>query len=343
MLLTVVSLATLTACGGGGGGGTTVVDTPAPAPAPGPGLTAPLASTLVTSVSAPAYAAVSEELAAFNLLNAERGSCGFGLLAQNTLLDTSAKNHADWMLTNNFYGHNQTATAPTGFTGVTSKDRANAAGYASVDVTETLGGSMSQPLIAGYGEASARELMSLPYHLFGMMSPYKDLGISIRSRDSVTPLVANGLSRTAVYNFGVATGAAYQLADSSNVSTYPCEGVTGVNYRVTGEVPNPVPGRDLAVNPLGHPILVMVRKGQNLVITSSSMVSVATGLPVAMRAPVMASNDPNGLLGPYGNYMGYVVPDAPLAQNASYQATVNGTNDGVAFSRTFVFGTGSGG
>lgn len=337
-LLTATVLAALTACGGGGGGGdSAAAPTPPVTPAP------VVVSTIVTTVPAPVYTAASEELAAINLLNAERSRCGFGKVAEKATLNAAALAHANWSLINNYYGHFESATVPSGFTGVSPKDRATAAGYRSVDVTETLVGSTGQASITGFGEGSARGLMSLPYHLFGMMSPYKEVGISIRSVSSVTPLVANGLSRVAVYDFGVATGDDFQTVDATTVLTYPCEGVAGVNYRVTGEFPNPVPGRDLAVNPLGHPILIMVRKDQTLAITSASLVDIATGLPVTLRAPVTASNDPNGIFGPYGNYMGYIAPDAPLAQNSRYQATINGTNNGTPFSRTFTFSTGSGG
>ncbi len=57
---------TLVACGGGGGSGS---GSPAATTFTWP-------STLVTSVPAPTYAAASQELAAFNLLNDER-SCDF--------------------------------------------------------------------------------------------------------------------------------------------------------------------------------------------------------------------------------------------------------------------------
>lgn len=334
---TVLALAAaLTACGGGGGASSPVADVAAPVPV-APVVTA----NLVTSVPAPAYIAATEELAAFNLLNAERSRCGFGLLAQNTQLDTAAKAHADWSLINSNYGHFEASTIPVGFTGVSPQDRATAAGYSSLGVTETLTGSVFEPSITGLGVNSARSLMAAPYHLFGMMSPYKDLGISVRSVNSVTSLVVNGLSRIAVYDFGVTAGADYQTADATTVSTYPCDGVTGVKPSVKGEFPNPVPGRDLAVNPIGHGMLVMVRKGQTLVISSASLINNATGAAVALRAPITASNDPNNIFGPYGNYMGYVAPDAALAENTSYQATIAGTNDGVSFSRTFTFTTGS--
>lgn len=93
-----ILVAMLGACGGGGGGDTTSTaaptptgdNTPAPvvpvmpvAPPPDPVVNA----SIVTSVPVPTYAAASEELAAFNLLNAERERCGFGLMAQNTALD----------------------------------------------------------------------------------------------------------------------------------------------------------------------------------------------------------------------------------------------------------------
>jgi len=337
-LSTLVSAALLVACGGGGGDGTESTLTPTPTPITTPTPTN-VTSNIVASVPTPTYASTSEELSAFNLLNAERSRCGFGKLAPNTLLDTSAQAHADWSLINNYYGHFEAATVPSGFTGVTSQDRATAAGYSSVSVTEELIGSVGQASIAGLGASSVRSLLGAPYHLFGLMSPYKDLGISVRSVNSVTPLVANGLSNIAVYNFGVAAGADYQTVDAATVLTYPCDGVAGVKPSMTGESPNPVPGRDLATNPLGQSLLVMVRKGQTLVISSASLINTATGIAVTLRAPVTAANDVNNLLVGYGTYMGFVMPDAPLAANTGYQATIAGTNDGSAFSRTFIFTT----
>lgn len=332
-LTALVSAALLVACGGGGGGGTTPTPTPTPTPVV-------VTSNIVTSVPTPTYTPVSEELAAFNSLNGARSGCGFGMLAPNTVLDSTAKAHADWSLINNYYSHFESSTVPNGFTGVTSQDRATAAGYSSVSVSEEFIGSVGNASIAGLGASSVRSLLAAPYHLFGMMSPYKDLGISVRSVNSVTPLVANGLSNIAVYNFGVATGADYQTVDAATVLTYPCDGVTGVKPSMTGESPNPVPGRDLATNPLGQSLLVMVRKDQTLVISSASLTNTATGVAVTLRAPVTAANDVNNLLGGYGNYMGFVMPDAPLAANTSYQATIAGTNNGTAFSRTFTFTTG---
>lgn len=327
LLAISISMA-LSACGGGGG------DSSAPAPS-----TIPEAKTpIVTTVPVATYAG-AEELAAFNLLNAERGRCGFGLLAQNAQLDQAARAHADWGLKNDLTGHYESPTVTDGWTGVTPGDRAAAAGYiTSYSVGENLSyGNGTSTL--GHGEAGVRGLLSAPYHQFSMLSPaFKDVGISVRS-----PLdVGSAVSRTHT-NVNLGTQSGYQYLASSEVVTYPCDGTTGTNYQLTGENPNPVPGRDLVASPLGQPVMVMVRHGQVLSITSASMVKVSNNAPITLRTAITAANDPNNLLVNEGQYMGYVIPDGPLEPSTAYYVTVNGTNDGIPFTRQFTFTTGTGG
>lgn len=109
------------------------------------------------------------------------------------------------------------------------------------------------------------------------------------------------------------------------------------------ETPNPVLGRDLATNPLGSSVYIAVHEGQTLAITSASMIKVTTGASVALRPAVTSANDPYApcASGCYKSHEAYIAADAPLDANAQYQVTVNGTNDGTAFSRTFSFTTGS--
>jgi uncharacterized protein YkwD len=85
-LLASVALA-LTACGGGGGTTATATVTSTVTPD----------TKLITSVPANTYSVTtqSEEAAAFSYLNSERSRCGFGLVAQSSVLDIAAKNHAD--------------------------------------------------------------------------------------------------------------------------------------------------------------------------------------------------------------------------------------------------------
>ena len=118
-LLCLVTL--ISACGGGGGGGGSSSTT----------TTVPVfvASNIInTAPTGMTYPGGSEELQAFNLLNAERAACGYGYLSQNAFLDTSAVNHTRWLGVNNYAtSHYEEAlfssgpnvgTNTTGFTGV---------------------------------------------------------------------------------------------------------------------------------------------------------------------------------------------------------------------------------
>src|SRR4051812_39176785 len=95
------ALLALTACGGGGGGGRDGAAAADPAPV------APVAKTPDVPPVAPeavgewptgTYAAGSAEQAAWNVLQASRSQCGFGVLEQDTRLDTASRAHAQYLL-----------------------------------------------------------------------------------------------------------------------------------------------------------------------------------------------------------------------------------------------------
>jgi len=338
MALSGVAIAVLTACGGGGGDSDNPnVSTP----------TAPdTSSTIVTTVPAATYSGEAQQ--AYDRLNSERNACGFGKLAQNAQLDQAAQAHADYQLINNVVSHYEDLSAyPTGFTGTTFEARVSAAGYPLLTGTgtETMYADNYLNGFTGFGEKSARSLMALPYHLIGMMMPNNDVGVAVRSVASVTPLVAGGLQNSSVFDFGVKTDQVAQTFDANTVLTYPCQGVTGVDYRVRQESPSPVPGRDLMANPVGPGIAVLVRKGQTLEITDASMVDATTNAVIPLRAPITAANDPNpGTLSGYGSYMGVLVPDVALTPNTRYRVSITGKNNGVNFTvPAFTFTTGTGG
>ncbi|BEP35314.1 hypothetical protein GmRootV59_22850 [Variovorax sp. V59] len=354
--LAAAALVILSACGGGGGGGggggipligiapPPAPDTGAPppvqppvAPPPSqPGTDDPTAgetaSTIVTSVPAPTYAVGSEELAAFNLLNAERGRCGFGLLAQNAHLDIAAAGHANFQLVNNLVGHFQDDAKPA-FTGVTPTDRANAAGYGRglvlddfADATGAKANVLGPTEFApqGRGVAAVRSLLSAPYHALDLLSPQIDVGISIMSSDQVGTATANfGPRAISQFNLAIAQGQFSQKPDGAAVQTYPCDGTTGTAYQLKNEQPNPVPGRDLSTAPVGQPIVVAVRVGQLLTISSATMVKKSDGSPVILRAPMVRANDPNFLVDPS---RAIILPDQPLEPSTEYTVTIEGTN-----------------
>lgn len=342
LTLTLMAAALLTACGGGGGSST----------ATGPAVVAPLVtaspvnSNIVVSVVSATYATASEEASAWSLLNAERSFCGFGLLSQSLTLDKAAKAHADWQIVNNYLSHFEVAAGTVGFTGVSPSDRIVAAAYgptnsfSSTDETSSNVGINSK---LGYGNFGMRNLLNAPYHAAALVKGFRDGGVSVRNdTDSSSTFGARLVLQV---NLATKNTDGAQTVDNSTVLTYPCEGTVGVNKQLTNETPNPVPGRNLATNPLGSSVQVLIREGNTLAITSATMISVATGASVVLRTPITAANDPNATAGVtyLQKNQGFISPDGPLDGNTKYQITVNGTNNGVAFSRTFSFTTGLGG
>lgn len=329
-LLTGVLLA---ACGGGSDGG-------APAPAPG----SPQSGTsgaqgsgaLATAAPASTYAAGSEERAAYEFLNAERGRCGFGVLAQNTRLDAAAKAHADYQLLNDLFSHGEDqARYPNGFTGTTMVERYAFQGYTgfggAVDEISGITGSADK---TGFGVEGMRNLLNAPYHLKGLMSGMREAGVAVRSSTDTgtsTPRVL--LQWNAAYAFD----AGPQLLRTDDVLTYPCDGATGVDRQLTNESPEPVPGRDLRASPLGTSVYVATRAGNTLAVSTATMTNARTGAAVALRPAVSAGNDPQQS---YGPNEAFVAADAPLEAGTAYQVTLTGTSNAVPFTRSFTFTTG---
>ncbi|MBS0339074.1 MAG: CAP domain-containing protein [Proteobacteria bacterium] len=279
-------------------------------------------STLVTSVPAPTYAAGSEELKAFNLLNAERERCGFGLLKQNTMLDQAARGHAYYQLYNNVAGHFQSATDPY-FTGTNPGTRADAAGYNYSVLQEDIMDFSGTANLANHGPQSVRGLLSAPYHSLAMLSGMRDVGISVMNSDATGTTATKGPRIIGQFDSGVLQGSSTQKPGSAAVLTYPCDGSTGVEYELRGESPNPVPGRDLNANPVGQGVMVMVREGQIVNVTSVAMVRASDGTPVTLRAVMTKDNDPNGKIG-YNEAV--ILPDAPLLPGTQYTVTMSVTN-----------------
>ena len=327
----------LTGCGGGGGGGSSSA-----APAGGtPTYTAPTtnASVPVVATGASATTYTGEELAAYNWFSTNRQTCGFGLLQQNAQLDTAARNHIVWMVNNNTFSHYEVA-ATAGFTGVTPWDRMAAAGYSGVQFGEILAG-ISTSNKTGFGLKGARNLLVAPYHLMGAMQGNREIGVSVKSGGPIgsgadyTAAVTANESYLAV-DMAASHALLPQVQRSTDVLTYPCQGVTGTAYALTAESPNPVPSRNLAVNPIGQPVFVQLLAGNVLVITSVSVTGPAGA--VALLPTMTASNDPNQEL--LAN-MAIIMPSAPLSPSSAYSVFITGTNNGVGFSRSFGFSTGT--
>ena len=279
----------------------------------------------------------TEELAAFNFLNSERSRCGFGTLRQSAALDAAGKAHADWMIANNIASHSESA-GTTGYTGVGPDARDAFAGYLNPGmVNEGFVQYSGVTNKQGYGVSGLRTLLNAPFHAAGMLLYWRDVGIAVRS----TPDIANPLMQGVVVDFeyGYTNSSGSQLLSSSDVVTYPCQGTTGTDVRMIEETPNPFTNadgspRNLYANPIGGIVTIQVRNGNTIAINNASMINVATGETVPMFAPQAPFFMQNSAL---------VGADVPLLPNTAYQVTINGLNNGAAFSRTFTFTTGTGG
>jgi hypothetical protein len=99
----------------------------------------------------------------------------------------------------------------------------------------------------------------------------------------------------------------------------------------------------LSAQPLGSSIAIAIDVGHTIAITNATIVNVATGANIVVRPAVTAANDSNSTGGIY--YLNpneaFISADVPLAALTTYQATINGTDNGKAFSRSFQFTTGN--
>ncbi len=343
-VLAMLLAALLTACGGGGGaGGDKKVPTPDS-----------YVSILSQQPPDPGY--TGSEKAVYDLFNSERARCGFGYLTRNTKIDQAALAHTRWQLLNlNREIAHEEISGTAGFTGVKVWDRVVVAGYDYRIVGEVIGANYDYAGVAG-GDAfgrdasieAARGLLAAPYHALGILgqSGVAEMGIGFQydSKLDVVNVGSTPLNRyfgVLTVNFGLPSGAQEQSLGADVVATYPCDGTRGVDYQLNGERPNPVPSRDLVVNPIGHPIYVMVAQGHTLSIDNASVRS-AGGTNVTLLPTLNATTDTNAKL-TGSPHVAAIMPSAPLQPNTSYAVLITGKNNGTPFTRQFSFTTGAGG
>ena len=205
----------LSACGGGSSkGSASAAATPA----------SPNPSTVTSVSAAQAYPAGSEKLVACTLLNAKRNRCGFGLLAASAPLDAAAKAHAGYQIINSLNPHLENARQfPEGFTVADPAARVIAQGYTDLgSVTDEFAffthSSPAQPK-RSIGKLGIRGLLNAPYHLNGLMSGYRDVGMAVRSNEDI----GRGMRSIFVQiNAAYKAAAGRQLLGSISVQTCPC-------------------------------------------------------------------------------------------------------------------------
>lgn len=308
---TVASVA-LNACGGGGGSAAAPESPPppAPAPAPSPAPTGPIAAqmTVPTPVGYDA-----DRLAAFNRLNEIRLSAGLGMLAQSTAMDQAAQAHADWMIANDSFSHEEVA-GTTGFTGASWPLRDEAFGYVPVEGSEVIAGS-------GHAEAEVDALIGGVYHRAGLLAfgPV-DVGIGWTSASAPhvsTPLVIDVTrpGTDAIRGMGQTAQASIRGA-----AIWPLDNARGVPRELGLESPNPIPGQD--VLSLGMPVSVTVGESKTISAVTFTLTDGSTGLSVPVHL-LTNQNDPNFLVP--GSFIA-IIPLAVLAPGTTYYASFSGSS-----------------
>ena len=168
------------------------------------------------------------------------------------------------------------------------------------------------------------------------MRGFRDVGFSFRS-DSDLGISPNNVGILAI-DLAAKNSSSLQYPAGGSVRTYPCEGTLSAKTALGGETPNPVPGRDLGLQPLGTSVAVVSDVGSQLLITNATMTNVMTGLAVVMRTPTTSVNDPNP--GYLTKNEAYISADAPTDPHSQYRVSIKGSVNGFPFTRNFVFGTG---
>lgn len=306
--ITALALAAmLAACGGGGDGGSSaVVNTPV------------VPTGLAAQPGAPA-ATGDTATDGFAWFNYRRNQIGLSTLTRNTLIDTAALGHSNYLRLNNTVSHDQVSGNP-GFTGVATGDRLKAAGY-QVVIPSAYG-----EVISAAGERSgffhAEELITAIYHRFLVFEPvFREMGVGAANTSNYTYFTAN-LAASNGYGAGVARG---------SVAVYPADAQVAVpvNFMSDTETPDPVPNQ----NEVGYPISVHANISSVLTVTSFTVKPRGgADLPVRLLAPGV---DPHM----QDTAAAAIVPLSRLGAGTTYDVSFRGTVDSVAVTRNWSFTT----
>ncbi|NUZ04811.1 hypothetical protein [Piscinibacter koreensis] len=304
---------------------------------------------LVTSVTPATYLQGSVERGAWDLLMAARSACGFGLVQQDTRLDTAAASHARYLAQNSI-DRNAAALGPSEdpswsyFTGATPTARGGAAGFPTgqpvVESSHALGlfyvAGQNPPLAlnSNTGIASMRALLESIYNTANLFTPARVGGIAATAPAGPSLSLLSQQQFRLVVDFST-TGNPQRLGNG-NVATWPCEGVGGFSGALdpANEVLNPFPDVTGPVN-YGTPIYLRTDLGATLTVQAASLTRIADASAVPLRSLTRA-NDANSQL---GSHEAFLVPTQPLPRGSTYRLNATGTANGVAFTKSFTFAT----
>ena len=212
---------------------------------------------------------------AFEYLNEIRTQAGMQLFKRDRNLALAAQMHADYLLMNNAWGHEQRPGNP-GFTGQTPLDRMLRAGYSSRHNSENV----STHKGAGDALKSIDGLMGAIYHRFSFLTfDFDEVGVGHASQGDYHSFVYNlgntikaGLCDEAAkdlppghYIFKVCADEQQRInqetfnraltsvqAQNPAYVALPADGLSGISPAFYIEAPDPLPGVDVS----GYPVSI---------------------------------------------------------------------------------------
>ena len=305
----------ISACGGGGG------DSSGPSQPAQPNTPSSPTSPPDKPTGGTAEAVLTNDAQAALLANNEfslaRSSCGLGGLTIDNELNAIAIKHANYIkyvlalstpTTFNPHFESQIANnvSVTGknnpfFSGESFSERLKAASFSNTNygVTENIAqtnyyssaGTIIKPEVAA--TSMAKSLLAAPYHLRSLMLPSSSaIGTSVVSYTPYNKPVANNQGFVLVTH-GSAT-AKTQNPTVTGTFTYPCQDTSNVVTALYNETPDPVKGtgRNLATDPIGHPIYIHIPSAKTIKVSNVKFVDMKRNITVPISL-LDHDNDPH--------------------------------------------------
>jgi uncharacterized protein YkwD len=311
LIAALVAASTLAACGGGGSDDKSAstqasVNPPVSTVTPDATVAAPVATGNIA-------------LDGRNWINYRRAQLGVPVVTENVMINNAALGHSEYLRTNNLMSHDQQAGRP-GFTGVTLKDRLDAAGY-TIPVNGYAYGEVISGANSRSGSFLTEELITAIYHRFVIFEPkFREVGTGAATAASgYTYFTADFATRN-----GFGPGIA-----SNTVAVWPYNGQTGVvtNFLSDSEEPDPVPN----INEVGYPISVHANIDAPVVMQTFT-VRPRGGSNLQVQV-VNSSPDPAKRTAVS------IVPLAKLQAATTYDVSFSGTVNGAPVTRDWSFTT----
>ncbi len=281
-----------------------------------PNTTTPFSTRALRSTS-------TERLTGLNYINTLRTGAGLVPFGANSMLDTAAQSHMNYLLEQNRFTHQETNTSSSFFTGQTAGDRISAAGYSWSSYGENLS-SGDRDIVD-----SVRGLFSAIYHRFGFLDlRNNEIGIGSVHSSTYGNMYGYNTANTAWWNT-ISRNPSYVLWPHHN---YADAQTSFNNY----EAPDPLP--ECPVGGIsGNPISIEFNpdKNGNITMTSFKLFD-NSGAEITNTKVLSSASDPNGYLS--ANQF-VLFPMTALSLQSSYRAEFRYIESNAAKTVTWQFHT----